>query len=326
MDHRLWQSRFSPLPCFYPPLNPKCFFSLFLSLSSFVLQVLQFKDQRQKVLYLREIRIVSENKGCSELMQFMGCYKAANKFWLLTEWISGGTLKEALDIRPLTGPELLLVAWSLLRALDVLHRRNIVHRDVKPSNVMTDGTGQVKLIDFGLCAENTEGVLTRMVGSCFYMPPEMVLRLPYSFPVDLFSLGLTLLTVANGGKTAFSDPLAAMFMVAAAPVSEHCTLSASCPPALASLIWSMLIRNPFERPTCSELLARHDVWASVDQSVAVSSLSSLWPIDTTVIRRAAKDFDQSNARELQSEPTGTLLDDDLPIFASEAQPQFDDVD
>jgi serine/threonine protein kinase len=64
-------------------------------------------------------------------MRFACCHKAANKLWLFCEYIAGGTLKEALAVRALSSEELLLVSWSVLQALDVLHARNLVHRDVK---------------------------------------------------------------------------------------------------------------------------------------------------------------------------------------------------
>ncbi len=93
-------------------------------------KVLQFKDARQKTLYLREIRIVRDNEGAPNLMQFVSCYKAANKLWLFTEWISGGTLKEALSVRRFSEDEIMYICWELLQGLEALHRRNIVHRDI----------------------------------------------------------------------------------------------------------------------------------------------------------------------------------------------------
>ncbi len=80
---------------------------------------------------MREVRIVRDNEGAPNLMQFAGCYKAANKLWLFTEWIGGGTLKEALAVRRFAEDEIMYLCWELLQGLDALHRRNIVHRDLK---------------------------------------------------------------------------------------------------------------------------------------------------------------------------------------------------
>ncbi len=90
-------------------------------------KILQFRDTRQKVLYMRELRIVQENAS-PNLMRFRGAYKLANKLWLVTDWIAGGTLKEALATRRFTEPEIQFIAHEILQGLDTLHRRQLVHR------------------------------------------------------------------------------------------------------------------------------------------------------------------------------------------------------
>jgi serine/threonine protein kinase len=197
---------------------------------------------------------------------------------------------------------------------------------------MFDREGRVKIIDFGLCAEHVEGMLTRMVGSSFYMAPEMVHRLPYDWAVDIWALGITLLTVCNGGKTPFDNPLKCMFMYAVAPMQESCAFDAEGGYSiqLQNFIFSMLRRNPFERPDCSALLNAGEFWKrrNPDKEGVRERLGSFWPADDTV-RHAAMpvvDFDRSNARELR-DTAGQLLDEDAPSFSSHALPQnFDDID
>ncbi len=294
-------------------------------------KVLQFKDSRQKTLYLREIRIVKDNAGCANLMQFVSCHKAANKLWLFTEWISGGTLKEALVVRRFSEDEIMYLMWELLQGLDALHRRTIVHRDIKPSNIMFDGQGNVKIIDFGLCAENLDGLLTRMVGSSFYMAPEMVHRLPYDWAVDIWALGVTMLSVCNGGKPPFENPLKCMFMYAVAPMQECCSFDeeGGYSAALQGFVFGMLRRNPLERPDCATLLGRGEFWKkrNPDKDSVRARLGSFWPEDGSVKHAMPViDFDRSNAREMR-DTAGQLLDEDAPAFLSEVMPQnFDDID
>ncbi len=196
---------------------------------------------------------------------------------------------------------------------------------------MFDRQGNVKIIDFGLCAEHVEGMLTRMVGSAFYMAPEMVHRLPYDWAVDIWALGITLLTVCNGGKTPFENPLKCMFMYAVAPMQESCAFDAESGYSgqLQNFVFSMLRRNPFERPDCTTLLNAGEFWKkrNPDKEGMRARLGSFWPEDETVkYAMPVVDFDRTNARELR-DTANQLLDEDLPTFSSQVMPQnFDDID
>jgi len=115
------------------------------------------------------------------------------------ELLEGGTLDEAVH----TGYDfkeshIVFVANEMLKGLAYLHSRNIAHRDLKAANVMMSVEGQIKLIDFGLAVElGEEGFKTEMVGSPYWMPPEMILRRPHNCQVDIWSMAVCLLELAN---------------------------------------------------------------------------------------------------------------------------------
>ncbi|GBG34827.1 Protein kinase, putative [Hondaea fermentalgiana] len=94
---------------------------------------------------------------------------------------------------------LALISRSVLRALAYLHEQNFVHLDIKPANVLINSRSQVKLADFGLSKQlEKDSMANTFAGTMKYMSPERLRGEKYSFPSDIWSLGLTLLTVLLG--------------------------------------------------------------------------------------------------------------------------------
>jgi serine/threonine-protein kinase len=122
--------------------------------------------------------------------------------FLCLERVRGATLKELLREGPLPVPEALAMARDLLSALEAIHAADLVHRDVKPGNVMLDATGRVKLMDFGL-AKGTHRPLDLTsqevaVGTPLYMAPEQWMNRSATPRTDIFSLGVLLYEMVTG--------------------------------------------------------------------------------------------------------------------------------
>nr|WP_241484978.1 serine/threonine-protein kinase [Nocardiopsis potens] len=122
--------------------------------------------------------------------------------WIVMELVVASTLAEILDVAgPLPYQRVAEIGLQLIDALKAAHDEGIVHRDVKPDNVMISEAGRVVLTDFGLAAWAGESALTtsgRIIGSPSYIPPERAKAGPVGPESDLWSLGATLYTAVEG--------------------------------------------------------------------------------------------------------------------------------
>ena len=115
-------------------------------------------------------------------------------YYVLT-WHEGATLAEWQEAdRHLTIPEVIAIGTSLARALGALHRRSIVHRDVKPENVHLGADGETRLLDFGVAVSGLSPVASvrAQAGTPSYLAPEQFDRAPASAQTDLYAAGVTL--------------------------------------------------------------------------------------------------------------------------------------
>jgi serine/threonine-protein kinase len=146
--------------------------------------------------------------------------------------------------------EVLPIAQQLCLALDHLHRRGLVHRDVKPANVFLRRDGRTTLLDFGLaCSVNDPPDRTLCVGTMEYAAPEQICGAPLDRRADIYSLGCLLYELVTGRppfRGDSSSEIAERQMRRAPIAPSH--LSADVPGRLDDLILAMLAKAPAHRP------------------------------------------------------------------------------
>ena len=122
--------------------------------------------------------------------------------YIVLEYVDGETLKSVIRREgPLEIPQAIAYAIEIARALGAAHERQIVHRDVKPQNVLIDAEGGAKITDFGIARTLTEEGLTmdgRVLGTTDYVSPEQALGQPVTGQSDLYSLGDRAVRDADG--------------------------------------------------------------------------------------------------------------------------------
>ncbi|MET7383149.1 serine/threonine-protein kinase [Streptomyces sp. NPDC005526] len=182
-----------------------------------------------------------------------------DRFFLVMELVEGDSLAGELTTGgPLTPERLAQVAQHTAEGLAAAHAQGIVHRDIKPGNLMSDRDGTVRIGDFGIArfVDDHSAALTstgQIVGTGLYLAPERAIGTPATSASDLYSLGCVLYQLAVG-RPPFeaSAPTALLYQhVDSAPVPPH-QRGAALPPAFEAYLLSMLAKRPEERPTARQ--------------------------------------------------------------------------
>ncbi|XP_018595739.1 STE20-like serine/threonine-protein kinase isoform X2 [Scleropages formosus] len=155
--------------------------------------------------YMVEIDILA---SCDHqnIVKLLDAFYYETKLWILIEFCAGGAVDAImLELeRPLTEPQIKVVCKQTLEALIYLHENKVIHRDLKAGNILLTLEGDVKLADFGVSAKNTKTLQRRdsFIGTPYWMAPEVVMcetskDRPYDFKADIWSLGITLIELAE---------------------------------------------------------------------------------------------------------------------------------
>jgi serine/threonine-protein kinase len=135
--------------------------------------------------------------------------------FIVTELVEGETLASRLRRGPMTPEESVSVAMDVCRALEAAHARGLIHRDIKPGNVMLPPDGRVKVVDFGIARAAGSDTLTGtgvVLGSTAYLAPEQASGQPVDERADLYALGCVLYEMVTGAVPFSADtPVATMY-------------------------------------------------------------------------------------------------------------------
>ncbi|KAG5185103.1 kinase-like domain-containing protein [Tribonema minus] len=188
------------------------------------------------------------------LVQLHECYYKDREAWLVMDYCAGGSSCDVIDACQITFSEDEVreaMAWSLL-GLQYLHSNRKLHRDVKAGNVLLTGDGRAKLADFGVSKEVTtlQNKAQTVIGTPYWMAPEVIQEVPYDGRADVWSLGITAIEMAEGNPPLHKvHPMRAIFMIPSKPppkLKEPDKWTAPFHDFLARC----LVKAPEERATC----------------------------------------------------------------------------
>uniref|UniRef100_UPI0037E783B7 serine/threonine-protein kinase 10 n=1 Tax=Semicossyphus pulcher TaxID=241346 RepID=UPI0037E783B7 len=223
---------------------------------------IETKSEEELEDYIVEIDILAK---CDHryIVKLLDAFYHDNKLWIMIEFCPGGAVDATmleLD-RGLTEPQIKVVGRQMLEALDYLHGMKIIHRDLKAGNILLMLDGDIKLADFGVSAKNTKTLQRRdsFIGTPYWMAPEVVMcetmkDAPYDYKADIWSLGITLIELAQIEPPHHElNPMRVLLKIAKSepPSLDH---PSKWSPEFKDFLRKALDKNPETRPTAVQLM------------------------------------------------------------------------
>lgn len=276
---------------------------------------------------IKEISIMQQ---CDSpyVVRYYGSYFKQCDLWICMEYCGAGSVSDIMRLRKktLSEDEISTILSDTLKGLEYLHRRRKIHRDIKAGNILLNSEGHAKLADFGVAGQLTDTMAKRntVIGTPFWMAPEVIEEVGYDCVADIWSLGITALEMAEG-KPPYGDihPMRAIFMIPQKP-----------PPSFRDPDrWSTefidfvslcLVKNPENRAAASDLLKLEFIKNVKPRSILNEMVLEVHTIRELLVdqqngqaRTADEADDDQNSRTIKEFPrdSGTLVPGDGTMIA-----------
>ncbi|CAD5234808.1 unnamed protein product [Bursaphelenchus xylophilus] len=257
---------------------------------------------------IKEITIMQE---CNSpfVVKYFGSYFKNSDLWIVMEYCGAGSISDIMRLRrrTLTEDEVCAVLKDTIKGLSYLHSLKKIHRDIKAGNILLNMDGNAKLADFGVAGQLTDTMAKRntVIGTPFWMAPELIQEIGYDTKADIWSLGITAIEMAEGRPPhAEIHPMRAIFMIPTKP-PPMLKNPEEWSPLFNDFIAQCLVKNPEER-TVAEKLLNHEFILNSKGPEAVKGMIA----DAQDVAAQCLLQDSKNALteySLQSDSSSTLI-------------------
>ncbi|KAH0788623.1 STE family protein kinase [Histomonas meleagridis] len=219
-------------------------------------EVLEDEDAKT----LRSEIAVLEETSSPYTVSYYGTVLIDGNYVIMMDFCDRGSLRDIIDDKgkALTELQISFVMNDLLEALKLLHHKQIIHRDIKAANILVTSKGVTKVTDFGVSRQFSPNAVTfstmSVIGTPYWMAPEVIDAQKYSFPADIWSVGASAVELAEGGPPYCEfPPTRAMVEISVHgfPGFRNSSVLSDC---FQDFVSRCMIINPAKRPKPEELL------------------------------------------------------------------------
>ncbi|XP_037108451.1 serine/threonine-protein kinase 4-like isoform X2 [Syngnathus acus] len=271
---------------------------------------------------IKEISIMQQcNSHRSSLLlsphvvRYYGSYFKNSDLWIVMEYCGAGSVSDIIRIRnkTLSEEEMASILQSTLKGLEYLHFMRKIHRDIKAGNILLNTDGQAKLADFGVAGQLTDTMAKRntVIGTPFWMAPEVIQEIGYNCVADIWSLGITAIEMAEG-RPPYADihPMRAIFMIPSNPPPTLRDPDAWSP-QFRDFVSQCLVKNPEKRATATQLLQHAFIKAAKPGSILRALINDAMDIKAkrqqAVHAERDDENDDANSEEDDEADQGTMV-------------------
>ena len=223
--------------------------------------------------------------------------------YIVMEYVSGKTLKELINYSgKLTYNTTIKIALQIAKALDCAHRNNIIHRDIKPQNILVTETGEVKVTDFGIAKSTDSQTITNttsIIGSAHYLSPEQAKGTYIDFRSDIYSFGIVLYEMVTG-RLPFegeSPVTVALKHLQEEPVPPK-NINSAIPDSLNKLILKAIEKEPIKRYQNAKEIIQDLQKIQENPDVIIGDSFSNRDNDSTIIMAPINSINTSNTSKI----------------------------
>lgn len=229
-----------------------------LSGERYAIKSIHLINQKHRDMIVNEIALtqLSESKN---IVEYFEAYEHNRKLWIVTELMKCN-LTRVIDKKKMMPEKIIAyILKEVLKGLISMHAKHRIHRDIKSDNILVSAEGSVKLGDFGYATQLTEESQIRdsVVGTPCWMAPELVLGLDYGTNVDVWSLGIVGIELAESVPPYFYEDCDKVLYLIASNPSPTLSKKNSWSEDFKDFIDQCLIKSPDVRPQSSKLINHH---------------------------------------------------------------------
>ncbi|PIC26844.1 hypothetical protein B9Z55_019295 [Caenorhabditis nigoni] len=233
---------------------------------------MNLKKQQRRELLFNEVSILRQYQH-PNIVRFFSSHLVDEELWVVMEFMEGGSLTDIVTSTRMTEPQIATISRQVLGALDFLHARKVIHRDIKSDSILLKRDGTVKLTDFGFCGQLSEEVPRRrsLVGTPYWTAAEVIAREPYDTRADIWSFGVMLIEMVEGEPPFFNDqPFQAMKRIRDEPESRF-SRHAKVSHELTDLLSHCIVKDINQRWSSRDLL-HHPFFVKAQHSSSIAPL------------------------------------------------------